>query len=432
LCFTWLNVYSYFLWKCRCYECGGGIHNNTLTNKTIAVGIPRLKMFYTYSQYTNSSDQPDGSVLRFITDMADQYGLGVEEIDMDVNFDTCLSLLLDNTLDLCLAPFRTTKSRASVVDFSMPFYTEDFYLISRINVDNMHFVEAMLTNPTRPFSFKLWMFFFFTLAFVGFGNFLVRLSPREHSNKLKGNVFQKVWKTLLFFVQEFSISMVRIYFVYFLHLSIYFLVFHFLIVWNAKRQCLKGEAFEVREKTSISEHIIIFGLVTFSVLFITGYGANYTAGLINNTKEPEYNSLSEAIEKNATICIPPQIEDELTFLYPELSNYKLSGSVPLVVRNDDGICDAGITSSLVFEQFATAEIDGYTVEETCKRMVMIYEEDPIIIVADALPLSRYFTSTDIGREFVKTINFYIGSYVYVNILTFVYQLFHEQQLISFG
>ena len=71
-------------------------------------------------------------------------------------------------------------------------------------------------------------------------------------------------------------------------------------------------------------------------------------------------------------------------------------------------------------------------EETCKRMVMIYEEDPIIIVADALPLSRYFTSTDIGREFVKTINFYIGSYVYVNILTFVYQLFHEQQLISFG
>jgi len=144
--------------------------------------------------------------------MADQYGLGVEEIDMDMNIDTCLSLLLDNALDLCLGLFRTTKSRASVVDFSIPFYTEDFYLISRIDIDNMHFVEAMLTNPTRPFGFKLWMFFFFALAFVGFGNFLVRLSPCEHSNKLKVNVFQKVWKTLLFYVQEFSISMVRIYF----------------------------------------------------------------------------------------------------------------------------------------------------------------------------------------------------------------------------
>jgi len=96
------------------------------------------------------------------------------------------------------------------------------------------------------------------------------------------------------------------------------------------------------------------------------------------------------------------------------------------VRNDDGICDAGIISSLVFEQFVTAEFDGYTVEETCKGMVMIYEENPIIILADALALSRHFISTDIGREFVKTINFYIGSYVYVNIFTFVYQLFHEQ------
>jgi len=187
-------------------------------------------MFYTYSRYTNSSGQPDGSVLRFVTDMADQYGLGVKEIEMDMDFDTCLSLLLDNTLDLCLGPFWTTKSRASVVDFSMPFYTEDFYLISRIDEDNMNFVQAMFNNPTRPFSFKLWMFFVFTLSFVGFGNFLVRLSPREHSNKLKGNIFQKVWKTLLLFVKEFSVSMVRVYFDYILILSIHSTVFHFLIV----------------------------------------------------------------------------------------------------------------------------------------------------------------------------------------------------------
>ena len=180
---------------------------------------------------------------------------------------------------------------------------------------------------------------------------------------------------------------------------------------SIKRKCLSGESFEVDEKSSISEHLLIFGIIVFSVLFITGYGANYTASLINGVDGPEYNSFSEAIEESATVCIPRQIEMELTFLYPELSNYKESFNIPQDVL--DETCDVGITSNLFFEEYVIVGWSNMTEDELCDKIVMIYEGGPIITLPNSLSLSKNFTATELGAEFLRTLNFFIGSNVYV-------------------
>jgi len=413
-------LYNYILWTARnsficafqrCYGCGGGIRNNTLTNETITVGVNQFEGYQTYSFYTNCTDEPDGSVFRFVTDFAEQYGLGIKEIDADLTPTQCLAVLANNTVDACIGPVWTTNSRRAIYDFSLPFYFEDFYMISHIKDEETTFFQALIFNPLKPFSWRLWIYFFLTLALLGFANFIIRQSPHERFKSLKGYSICNLWNGIVLSVVH---SVVRVNFKYthkLLKLSNGFVHLHF---YSIKRKCLSGESFEVNEKSSISDHLLIFGIIVFSVLFITGYGANYTAGLINGGDRPEYNSFSEAIENNATVCIPRQIEQELTFLYPELSNYFLGFNIPQNVL--DGICDVGIISSFVFEEFVLAEWGNLTEKELCNEMVMIYEEDPIITIPNSLALSRNFTSTELGAEFLRTLDFYIGSNVYVELL----------------
>jgi len=139
--------------------------------------------------------------------MAEHYGLGLEEIDADYGYDECITLLSNNTIDVCIGPFWTTNKRISIVDFTAPLFTEEFFMVTRVDHEHSGFWDVVM-NPAGPFSGMLWLVFFITLGVLGFGNFLVHLNPHDYQNKVSGNIFQKLWRYFMLIVEVFADSIV--------------------------------------------------------------------------------------------------------------------------------------------------------------------------------------------------------------------------------
>ena len=103
-------------------------------------------------------------------------------------------------------------------------------------------------------------------------------------------------------------------------------------------------------KTSYRSPSTSFFSVLFSVLFLTSYESSYTAGLVNSKYGVEYNSLSGAIGENVTVCLFPQVNETLQFLYPSLRKIlEVKDVTDMVNYIKDETCGARILHPLAFE-----------------------------------------------------------------------------------
>ena len=170
------------------------------------------------------------------------------------------------------------------------------------------------------------------------------------------------------------------------------------------------DSYEVKDKTSISEHLILLGFVIFSVLCITGYGANYTAELVNAGDELQYTSIADVIAKNATVCFTSSILLEIFYLYPALVNINTTtGSVSLLVEyvRNGTYCDAAMVQSSGFDAYSLRQKEDNEID-ICDD-VRIVNDEIILTVPNVLFASSAFAATSMGKEFISMINTHIDN-----------------------
>ena len=171
-----------------------------------------------------------------------------------------------------------------------------------------------------------------------------------------------------------------------------------------QRNCATGGLDGVDEnKLSLPEHILLFGFILFSILFLTSYESSYTAGLVNSKYGAEYDSLSGAISENVSVCVFPPIKTTLQFLYPSLRNTEeVDDTIEMVESIKNGTCGAGILHSLAFEPMY------YEDNKICDDILASYEET-ILSAPNSIFLSRNYSLSSEGKELLAGLNLHINS-----------------------
>ena len=194
----------------RCCVCGGGIRNSNLTGNTIRAGIPKYNSSSIFSFFTNSTEDVDGSIIRFVEDASRSVGLGIEEIDYPSGgFSECVEELVSGeNIDVCLGNFWEASNRKIAAESTNVLFPDLFYLLTRVKHDGS-FVEV-LREVVNPFSVDLWLIILAALIFMCLGSAIVRSNPHDHEWRVRGNIFKRIIKILRKSITSLFVALVRI------------------------------------------------------------------------------------------------------------------------------------------------------------------------------------------------------------------------------
>jgi len=104
-----------------------------------------------------------------------------------------------------------------------------------------------------------------------------------------------------------------------------------------------------------------------------------------------------------TVCLFPQVNETLQFLYPSLRNIlEVNDTTEMVNSIKDGTCKAGILHSLAFETLY------YKDKKICDDILASYEEI-ILSIPNSIFLSRNYSLSREGQELLAGLNLHINS-----------------------
>jgi len=372
-----------------CCTCGGGYRGN-LIGKRLLVGVinDSLDLFPLF--VNNDTGARDGSIIKFIVDVADSLGVGLYATEQYSENATskypqegttsarCMYDIEYQSvpIDMCIGQFYKLFLKTNLAIPTESLFQSNIQFITPIRKSD--YVTDYLGNIFGPFTLELWLIVAFCIFFAG--TVLSIINRSDKCEKIsKNNFFARVFDSIYESINGFvSLSPT------------------------------------IRSSPSAAEKVIVVGMILFSLLVVTAYTASLTSFLVLSPTKNTYESYSDVLsESGSKICVSKELEKEILFKTWELKKFlnpvfltkeEMLDALIYEEPGESKVCNAALLSRTQYE-IAVAQNRSY-----CDNSRLIVN-DFDLSMSNVMYVSQFLGSRNLA-DITEWINMYIRNKTY--------------------
>ena len=235
------------------------------------------------------------------------------------SYEACVRAVALNETDLCVGAFWQYPTRASMVEFTASFDTENMYLVTRSAGKAGLSFSGMISRPFLPFSRPAWACIIASVVAAALAFCAIEPSALEDAGWDQSQQPDEGCGAAI--VRWLSLALLSVH----VGLSSFF---------NA------GSEYQPRTPAGRLLHI---GFALFVLVTISSYTANLATYLIISNEATTITDLEDAVRKRVPVCGYGYVKETLFALHPGLESIYVPAS-DVLAAVDEGNCTAAIVT----------------------------------------------------------------------------------------